>query len=91
MTTRTKRKRPMELTRTQLLEDPDRMLEPREVAFLYRVDPKTVTRWHAKGKLQGVHVIKTPGGHRRFLAGDIKALLESEPLEPGGMAGDGIK
>jgi DNA-binding transcriptional MerR regulator len=91
MTTRTRRKRGITLTRTQLLEDPDRMLEPREVAYLYQVNPKTVTRWHAKGKLTDVHVIKTPGGHRRFRAGDIKALLESEMMDMGGMAGDGIK
>jgi hypothetical protein len=50
-----------------------------------------VSRWHAKGKLTDVHVIKTPGGHRRFRAGDIKALLESEMMDMGGMAGDGIK
>ncbi len=26
-------------------KDPDRLLTPREVAAMFRVDPKTVTRW----------------------------------------------
>lgn len=34
-----------------------------EVAKLFRVDPKSVKRWVAVGKLKA---IKTPGGHYRF-------------------------
>lgn len=41
----------------------DRLLTPGEVAKLFRVDPKTVTRWAAAGRIPSV---RTPGGHRRF-------------------------
>ena len=40
-----------------------RLLTPREVADLFRVDPKTVTRWAQAGKLGS---IRTLGGHRRY-------------------------
>ena len=49
------------------------LLTPSEVAALFRVDPKTVTRWSQKGKL---HCIKTVGGHRRYLLDEVQALLE---------------
>jgi len=49
------------------------LLTPSEVARMFRVDPKTVTRWAAAGKLRSV---KTLGGHRRFSAADVRALLE---------------
>lgn len=55
------------------METPDRMLTPGEVAALFRVDPKTVTRWAAAGRIGS---IRTPGGHRRFRESEIKALLE---------------
>lgn len=45
---------------------------PAEVAQLFRVDPKTVTRWGKAGKLRS---IRTPGGHRRFPREDVMALL----------------
>ena len=41
----------------------ERLLTPGEVAALFRVDPKTVTRWAASGRITS---IRTPGGHRRF-------------------------
>ena len=50
-----------------------RLLTPGEVAALFRVDPKTVTRWVAAGKLSA---IRTPGGHRRFREAEVRALLE---------------
>lgn len=53
----------------------DDMLTPGEVARLFRVDPKTVTRWAAAGRISA---IKTPGGHRRFRVGDVKALRNVE-------------
>lgn len=43
---------------------------------MFRVDPKTVTRWAARGRIS---CIRTPGGHRRFRASEIRALLETEP------------
>lgn len=50
----------------------ERLLTPGEVAKLFRVDPKTVTRWAKQGR---VGVIRTPGGHRRYLESEIRALL----------------
>lgn len=52
----------------------ERLLTPAEVAVLFRVDPKTVTRWAAAGRLSS---IKTPGGHRRFPEGEVRAQLEA--------------
>jgi excisionase family DNA binding protein len=50
----------------------DRLLTPGEVAALFRVDPKTVTRWAASGRISS---IRTPGGHRRYREVEIRALL----------------
>ncbi len=58
----------------------DRLLTPGEVAALYRVDPKTVTRWAAAGRLGS---IRTPGGHRRFRESEIRALLEGDGIPEG--------
>lgn len=52
-----------------------KLLTPGEVAVSMRVDPKTVTRWAAAGKIRS---IRTPGGHRRFYAADVQALLEGK-------------
>ncbi len=49
------------------------LLTPSEVATLFRVDPKTVTRWAQAGKIPS---IRTLGGHRRYRESDIRALLE---------------
>ena len=51
----------------------DRLLTPGEVATLFRVDPKTVTRWAAAGRIKS---IRTPGGHRRFRESEVRALLD---------------
>ena len=63
----------------------DRLLTPGEVAALFRVDPKTVTRWAAAGRIGS---IRTPGGHSRFRESEVRALLEGEgmiePEEPRG-------
>ena len=48
------------------------LLTPAEVAAAFRVDPKTVTRWAKSGKLSSV---RTLGGHRRFLATEVRAIL----------------
>ena len=40
---------------------------------MFRVDPKTVTRWAAAGRISS---IRTPGGHRRFRESEVRALLE---------------
>ena len=52
----------------------EKLLTPSEVAKLFRVDPKTVTRWAKAGKLTS---IKTLGGHRRYRESEVKALLRS--------------
>lgn len=59
----------------------EQLLTPSEVAALFRVDPKTVTRWAKAGKLQS---IRTLGGHRRYRASEVHALLEAQ--SPGGQA-----
>jgi excisionase family DNA binding protein len=53
----------------------DRLLTPGEVAALFRVDPKTVTRWAAAGRIGS---IRTPGGHRRFRESEVRALLAGD-------------
>jgi len=40
---------------------------------LFRVDPKTVTRWAQAGKLSS---IRTLGGHRRFPESEVRSLLD---------------
>lgn len=61
----------------------DRLLTPGEVATLFRVDPKTVTRWASAGRIGS---IRTPGGHRRFRESEVRALLRGEdvtvPVQP---------
>ena len=57
----------------------DRLLTPGEVATLFRVDPKTVTRWASAGRIGS---IRTPGGHRRFRESEVRALLRGEVSEP---------
>lgn len=51
---------------------PPDLLTPAEVARLFRVDPKTVTRWAQAGKLPSV---RTLGGHRRFPRAEVLASL----------------
>jgi excisionase family DNA binding protein len=48
------------------------LLTPSEVAVIFRVDPKTVTRWAREGKLDP---IRTLGGHRRYRTAEIRELL----------------
>jgi excisionase family DNA binding protein len=52
----------------------ENLLTPSEVAALFRVDPKTVTRWAKAGKLTS---IKTLGGHRRYKESEVKSLLKT--------------
>lgn len=55
--------------------DGDVLLIPKEVARLFRVDPKTITRWANAGKITSV---TTPGGHKRFWRSEVEKLLEPE-------------
>src|SRR5450830_1714572 len=54
------------------------LLTPSEVATLFRVDPKTVTRWAKAGKLSS---IRTLGGHRRYREAEVRGLLNGIPSQ----------
>lgn len=58
----------------------DGLLTPGEVAAMFRVDPKTVTRWAKAGKLKA---IRTLGGHRRFRESEVRAHLEGQKTSAG--------
>jgi excisionase family DNA binding protein len=66
--------------RSQDTVPPNRLLTPAEVAALFRVDPKTVSRWAQQGKL---HSIRTLGGHRRYPEAEILAFLAAARQLPG--------
>jgi len=53
-------------------QESEPLLTPGEVATMFRVDPKTVTRWAKTGRLTS---IRTPGGHRRYRQTEVRALL----------------
>ena len=56
----------------------DPLLTPAEVASLFRVDPKTVTRWAQAGKLTS---IRTLGGHRRYREHEVRELFAGLPQQ----------
>lgn len=59
----------------------EELLTPAEVAVMFRVNPKTVTRWARAGKISA---IRTLGGHRRFRAVEIQRFLdqlEGQPIQ----------
>lgn len=53
------------------------LLTPAEVAALFRVDPKTVTRWADSGKLTA---LRTLGGHRRYRETEVSGLLDNRAI-----------
>ena len=55
------------------------LLTPQEVATMFRVDVKSVTRWARQGKLMS---IRTLGGHRRYKEAEVRALLTGVPEQP---------
>jgi excisionase family DNA binding protein len=57
------------------IDEAENLLTPSEVAALFRVDPKTVTRWAKAGKIGS---IRTLGGHRRFRESEVRELLEAD-------------
>ncbi|HLG00518.1 MAG TPA: BldC family transcriptional regulator [Acidimicrobiia bacterium] len=61
-------------------EEHEQLLTPSEVAAMFRVNPKTVTRWARAGKISA---IRTLGGHRRFRASEIRKYLEQVESESG--------
>jgi excisionase family DNA binding protein len=64
---------PKEETMKREQSSSETLLTPAEVASLFRVDPKTVTRWAKAGKLSS---IRTLGGHRRYRESEVMSLLE---------------
>ena len=57
----------------------EKLLTPAECAALWKVDPKTVTRWAKAGKLTS---IRTLGGHRRYRESEVRALITGTPEQP---------
>lgn len=57
----------------------EELLTPAEVAAMFRVNPKTVTRWARTGKISA---IRTLGGHRRFRASEVRRFLEEAAERP---------
>ncbi|MGW8565631.1 BldC family transcriptional regulator [Isoptericola sp. NPDC055881] len=55
-------------------DEPPGLLSPAEVARLFNVEPKTVSRWATIGKLRSM---RTLGGHRRFFADEVYELLRA--------------
>ncbi len=62
------------------MPEPERLLTPREVAQILRVDPRTTVRWANQGLIDS---IKTLGGHRRYRESDIQAILRGEQPKGG--------
>ena len=60
------------------------LLTPAEVAQMFRVHPKTVTRWATTGRLR---FLRTPGGHRRFRESDVRAFLVESTTTTKGLTG----
>ena len=54
------------------IQTPEALLTPSEVASMFRVNPKTVTRWARSGKITA---IRTLAGHRRFRASEVQHHL----------------
>lgn len=61
-------------------EEAPELLTPAEVATMFRVDPKTVTRWARVGKLASV---RTLGGHRRYRKAEVLNLLSADSQRAG--------
>jgi excisionase family DNA binding protein len=59
------------------MQEYQELMTPGEVARLFGVDPKTVSRWANAGKIS---YRITPGGHRRFQASEIKAMLSAQQI-----------
>ncbi|MBB2749182.1 UNVERIFIED_ORG: excisionase family DNA binding protein [Microbispora rosea subsp. rosea] len=63
----------------QSLSQAERLLTPAEVATMFRVDPKTVTRWAKAGKLTS---FRTLGGHRRYRETEVQTLRSQHDTSP---------
>src|ERR1700748_2503434 len=59
------------------------LLRTADVATLFQVSERTVSEWAKRGQIPSV---RTPGGHRRYPADGIRALLQEGRQAPGGRA-----
>ena len=50
----------------------ERLLRTCDVALLFQVSERTVSEWARRGRVPSV---RTPGGHRRYPADQIRELL----------------
>ena len=51
---------------------PDTLYTTHDISRLLQVDPSTVSKWIDRGMLVA---FRTPGGHRRVRAGDLRSFL----------------
>jgi excisionase family DNA binding protein len=61
-----------------MAQDNPRLLTPMQVAVIFQVNPKTITRWAKSGKLSST---RTLGGHRRFYEAEV-AQLQADEFQP---------
>lgn len=55
----------------------EQLLRPGQVAALFQVSRRTISDWARAGKFD---TIITPGGHRRFRARQVRAILEAQKI-----------
>ena len=60
------------------MTETEKYLRPGQVAAMFDVKPDTVARWARAGRLT---VIRTLGGHRRYLASEVRAIKGGEDSE----------
>jgi excisionase family DNA binding protein len=60
---------------SRLTDTTEPLLTPGEVAAIFRVDAKTVTKWANAGRIS---CIRTLGGHRRYRESEVQAYLEAQ-------------
>ena len=65
--------------RSEDIEEREELISPSEVAKIFGVGAKTITRWAKAGKLSSV---RTLGGHRRYYAREVAALLAESTESP---------
>lgn len=63
---------------TRVMDSPDELLRPREVAELFGVRPTTIARWAREGKLDPLFTL---GGHRRYSRAALRVILGAETPE----------
>src|ERR1700737_2009436 len=62
----------------------ERLLRTSDVALLFQVSERTVSEWARRGRVPSV---RTPGGHRRYPAEQIRQLFTASRQGP---VGDGV-